>query len=166
MANVETIRINERLIKKVNSAIRAALSYEAATGGKRKLGITGEVGEVLACKKLGLKLAVDPRAKGFDAIDKKGLRVQIKSRRSESEGLPREIGRLSSFSKHRFDYAVLVLLDNKYRVCEIWRANYRKLKRIIDKEKKRNPKLASFKKVGERIFPRKRKVISQRRFGG
>ncbi len=158
MANVETIRINERLIKKVNSAIRAALSYEAATGGKRKLGITGEVGEVLACKKLGLKLVVDPRTMGFDAIDKKGLRVQIKSRRSESEGLPRDVGRLSSFSKHRFDYAVLVLLDNKYRVCEIWRANYRKLKPIIDKEKKRNPKLASFKKVGGRIFPKARKA--------
>ena len=86
MTNPETIIVDAELINKLNSAINAALVYETATHGKRKLGITGEVGELLACHQLGLKLVLDPRSEGFDAVDKYYLRVQIKTRRSESEG--------------------------------------------------------------------------------
>lgn len=154
MAEPKAITVNEKLINKVKLAVKAGLSYEKATDGRRKLGITGEVGELLACKQLGLKLVLDARSEGFDAIDKRGLRVEIKSRRSESEGLPRDAGRTSSFSKHKFDYALLVLLDKKYRLREIWRADYKKLRPIIEKQKHRNPNLASFKRVGEKIFDR------------
>ena len=147
-----TIVIDSKIIDKVNKAISASLDYEAATNGKRKLGITAEIGEVLACHKLGLRLSVNARSEGFDAIDKDGLLVQIKSRRSESKGLPRDMGRIGSFSKHPFDYALLVLLDNNYRLCEIWRAEYKKLKPIIDKQKRRNPNLASFKRVAKKIL--------------
>ena len=154
MTEPKAITVNEKLINKVKLAVKAGLSYEKATDGKRKLGITGEVGELLACKQLGLKLVLDTRSEGFDAIDKRGLRVEIKSRRSESEGLPRDAGRTSSFSKHKFDYALLVLLDKKYRLREIWRADYKKLRPIIEKQKHRNPNLASFKRVGEKIFDR------------
>jgi len=152
MENPETMGINNNLIKIINSAIDVALQYETATNGKRKLGITGEVGEVLVCHRLGLKLVLDSRSEGFDAVDKDGLRVQVKSRRSESEGLPRDAGRTGIFSKHEFDYALLALLDNKYKPCEIWRADYDKLKPVIDKQKRRNPSLSSFKNVGEKIF--------------
>lgn len=152
MTEPKAITVNEKLINKVKLAVKAGLSYEKATDGRRKLGITGEVGELLACKQLGLKLVLDTRSEGFDAIDKRGLRVEIKSRRSESEGLPRDVGRTSSFSKHKFDYALLVLLDKKYRLRKIWRADYRRLRPIIEKQKRRNPNLASFKRVGEKIF--------------
>ena len=152
MGTPKTIKIDNRLINIIKSAIKVALEYEAATNGKRKLGITGEVGEVLVCHQLGLKLVLDSRSEGFDAIDKDGLRVQIKTRRSESEGLPRDAGRTSTFSKHEFDYALLVLLDHKYQPQEIWRADYSKLKPIIEKQKRRAPSLSSFKGVGERIF--------------
>ena len=152
MTEPKAITVNEKLINKVKLAVKAGLSYEKATDGRRKLGITGEVGELLACKQLGLKLVLDTRSEGFDAIDKRGLRVEIKSRRSESEGLPRDVGRTSSFSKHKFDYAILVCLDKKYRLREIWRADYRRLRQIIEKQKRRNPNLASFKRVGEKIF--------------
>ncbi len=152
MIKPETIRIDEKLIDKLKLAIRAELSYEKATNGKRKLGITGEVGEVLACKQLGLELVLDSRSQGFDAIDKNGLKVQIKTRRSESEGLPRDMGRTSRFSKHKFDYALLVLLDHNYQLCEIWRASYKKLKPIIEKQKRWDPSLSSFKRVGKKVF--------------
>lgn len=128
------------------------MEYEAATCGKRKLGITAEIEEVGACYQLGLRLVLDARSKGFDAIDKDGLLVQIKSRRSESEGLPRDVGRVGSFSKHRFDYALLVLLDHSYELCEIWRAGYEKIKPLIEKQKRRNPNLASFKRVAKKIL--------------
>jgi len=152
MENPKTIKIDNKLINIIKSAIDVALEYEAATNGERKLGITGEVGEVLACHKLGLKLVLDSRSEGFDALNKDGLRVQIKTRRSESEGLPRDAGRAGVFSKHEFDYALLALLDHKYELCEIWRADYNKLTPIIEKQKRRNPPLSSFKRVGEKIF--------------
>lgn len=106
----------------------------------------------MACHKLGLKLVLDSRSEGFDALNKDGLRVQIKTRRSESEGLPRDAGRAGVFSKHEFGYALLALLDHKYELCEIWRADYNKLTPIIEKQKRRNPPLSSFKRVGEKIF--------------
>ena len=152
MENPKTIQIDSKLIDKVKSAIGVALEYEAATKGKRKLGITGEVGEVLACRQLGLKLVLDSRSEGFDAVDKNGLRVQIKTRRSESEGLPSNTGRTSRFSEHEFDYALLALLDSKYELCEIWRSEHDKLIPIIEKQKRRNPSLSSFKQVAQRIF--------------
>ncbi|MBM2824703.1 MAG: hypothetical protein HW402_367 [Dehalococcoidales bacterium] len=150
----ETITVDTTLINIVKSAIEVALVYETATHGKRKLGIAGEAGEVLVCYQLGLKLVLDSRSEGFDAIDKDGLQVQIKTRRSESEGLPRDVGRTSPFSRHKFDYALLALLDHNYKLCEIWRADYSKLKPIIEKEKRRNPSLSSFKHVGELIKPK------------
>ena len=75
MENPKTIKIDNKLINIIKSAIDVALEYEAATNGERKLGITGEVGEVLACHKLGLKLVLDSRSEGFDALNKDGLRV-------------------------------------------------------------------------------------------
>ena len=125
------ITINNKIDKTVKLAIDAALAYENETKGARKLGITGEVGEALACKRLGLRLMLDTRSKGFDALDSDGKRVEIKSRRSESIGLPRDAGRTSKFSEHPFDYALLVLLDHKYQLCEIWRAEYKRLQPII-----------------------------------
>jgi len=159
MTNPKTITVDGKLINKLKSAINAALVYETATHGKRKLGITGEVGELLVCHQLGLKLVLDSRSEGFDAVTKDGLRVQIKTRRSESEGLPWDAGRTGRFSKHEFDYALLVLLDHKYQLCEIWRADYNKLKPIIEKHKRQNPNLSSFKRVGEKIFDNNRQNI-------
>ena len=153
MTYPKTITVDGELISKLKSAINAALVYEAATHGKRKLGITGEVGELLVCHQLGLKLLLDSLSKGFDAMTEDGLRVQIKTRRSDSnEGLPRNAGRTGRFSKYEFDYALLVLLDNKYQLCEIWRADYNKLKPIIEKQKHQSPSLSSFKRVGKKIF--------------
>ncbi len=95
---------------------------------------------------------VDSRSEGFDAIDKDGLRIKIKTRRSESEGLPMNVGRIGHFSKHRFDYDLLGLLDHNYQLCKVWRADYDKLKPIIDKQKRQDLRLSSFNRVGRKIF--------------
>ena len=105
------------MLAAVGQAIAAARAYERATDGHRKLGLTGEIGKVLCCQLLGLRLCADPRSQGFDAMGADGRRVQIKTRRSESNGLPRDAGRLSRFSEHGFDYALLVLLDVEYRIA-------------------------------------------------
>ncbi len=146
-----------RLIRK--AALSVALQYERATGWKRKLGITAEVGEVLACGVLKLKLATNPRSEGSDAIDSEGKSVQIKSRRSESPGLPRDVGRVGTFSKHRFDYALLVILDREYRLAEIWRTDYDDLAPLIDRQKRRNPTISGFKSNAKLIWPTHVKAI-------
>jgi hypothetical protein len=151
---VETRPISGAILSAVRDVIAAARKYEAATDEARKVGITGEVGEVLACHALGLELATDPRSVGFDALDADGKCVQIKTRRSESAGLPRDVGRLGTFSRHPFDYALLVLLDHEYELAEIWRAEYAKLKPLIDNQKRRNPSLSAFKKMARKVWPK------------
>lgn len=144
--------VSQEALDAISKAVGAARAYERAAKG-HKLGITGEVGEVLCCHLLGLKLCVDPRSEGFDAMDSNGKRVQIKTRRSESDGLPRDAGRVSTFSRHEFDYALLVLLDPEYSVAEIWRAEYTDIADLIESQKRRNPNLASFKRKATRIWP-------------
>ena len=155
---VKIIEIKQSLVKKVGDAIEAALMYEEATQGKRKMGITGEVGEIMVCHKLkdlGLKLVTDPRSQGFDAIDKNGKRVQIKTRRSESAGEPKLVGRMSRFSEHPFDYALLAFLDKKYNLCRVWKLSYDKVMNIKNKEQtdRSGPRLSSFiKEAGDPIY--------------
>src|SRR3546814_9951204 len=62
-------------------ARQAAIEYYELTG--KPLGITGEVGEYLAAKILGLQLA-DARAPGYDATDDRGRRIQIKADRKST----------------------------------------------------------------------------------
>jgi len=151
----QTVPVTEEVLSGINKAIKGAIAYENAIGGVRKTGITAEVGEILACYHLKLRLCVDPRAQGYDAVDQNGRRVQIKTRRSESEGLPRDAGRIGTFSNHVFDYVVLVLLDHEYRLAEMWRANYRDIWPLVAKQKRRNPNLSTFKKAAERIWPKR-----------
>jgi len=152
VTKLKTVPITEEILSRMKKVIKASLAYENAVGGIRKAGITAEVGEILACYHLNLRLCADPKAKGFDAIDRRGQQVQIKTRRSETEGLPSDLGRLSSFSKHPFDYVILVLLDHNYHLAEMWRAEYSDVLPLIEKHKRRNPNLSSFKKVARQIW--------------
>jgi hypothetical protein len=148
----ENVLITEDILNVVKIAIDCAVKYGKITKNKRKLGITGEVGEVFACKQFGLKLILDSQSAGFDAIDKNGSRVQIKTRRSESGKSLRDLTRLSRFSRHEFDYCLLLLLDENYQIYELWKADYKDLLPLIEKQKNRNPSLGSFKKVAVRVI--------------
>jgi hypothetical protein len=147
------ILVTKDLIDLINTVIDCAIKYEKFTKNKRKLGITGEIGEIFACSQFGLKLVLDSQSAGYDAIDQNGLKVQIKARKSESGQRLRDLTRLSRFSRHEFDYCLLLLFEGDYKIYEIWKAEYEKLLPIIDKEKNRNPSLGSFKKIAEKIFP-------------
>ncbi|MBI2024953.1 MAG: hypothetical protein HYT03_02630 [Candidatus Harrisonbacteria bacterium] len=142
---MRTVRITLKIFKIVKQAISAALEYEKLSG--RNLGITGEVGELLVCKKLGLKLMADPRTAGYDAKDGRGKTYQIKARRANNNK-----GRISTFSKHQFHYAVLVTLDEKYRVIGLWRTTHNQLAQILLKRKRRDPSIREFKRISEKLF--------------
>jgi len=140
--------ITLQIKKVVASAIRVAISYEKLTN--RKLGITGEVGEVLVCshkklKEKGLKLSSNPILAGYDAIDKNGKQYQIKAKQSDR-------GSLSRFSNHKFDVVIVAVFDTNYKIKELWRASYKKLEPLIAGHKRRNPSLPEFKRVAKEIL--------------
>lgn len=142
---MKIIKITPSIWRAVKRAISAALEYERLTG--RNLGITGEVGELLVCHKLRLKLMTDPRTAGYDAIDKNRRRYQIKTRRANNDR-----GSISTFSKHDFDCAVLATLDENYKIIGLWRISHKKLRPILNRRKRRDPSLREFKRISERLL--------------
>lgn len=141
---VKTTLVSGEVKKAVAAAIKAAVRYEKLT--RRKLGITGEVGEVLASDVLKLKLLLDPIAAGYDALDKQGRRYQIKARRVGHKN-----GRIGIFSKHKFDFAVLIVFDKNYRITELWKTSFRELQPLLDKSPRRNPGYREFINHAKRI---------------
>ena len=83
-AEITTFVVSDAIMDAVANVIEAELVYQRATNCGRKFGVTGEVGEILVCQALDLKMVKDPRSEGFDAVDTKGCCVQIKTRRGES----------------------------------------------------------------------------------
>jgi hypothetical protein len=104
----------------MEQAIDAAQRYYALTG--KPLGITGEVGEFLAAKILGLEL-MPPRTEGFDAIDANSNdRFEIKSRCLD---LTKHLAgqRLSRINlEYEWDYLLMLLMDQSFKPLEIYRA--------------------------------------------
>lgn len=143
--NLEKI---EPLVKRI---IDSAVDYQLLTN--RKLGITGEIGELLIVLKVpGLRLCVSSIEEGYDAIDEFGKRVQIKTRRGAVTDVPKISGRIGTFSKHEFDYALFALLSKKYEVIEIWKANFTDVNRIVEKHKRRNPTIREFINISELVY--------------
>lgn len=150
---IKTLAVSDAVMDAVASVIKAELVYQRATNCGRKYGITGEVGEILVCRALDLQMVENPRSEGFDAVDTKGRCVQIKTRRGESGDLPKDGGRLSKFSAHECDYALLGILNSEYKLVAVWKADFSKLKPIILKHKRANPTIRQFKSIGVQVYP-------------
>lgn len=150
---IKTLAVSDAVMDAVASVVKAELVYQRATNCGRKFGITGEVGEILVCRALDLKLVENPRSEGFDAVDTKGRCVQIKTRRGESGDLPKDGGRLSKFSAHECDYALLGILNSEYKLVAVWKADFATLRPIILKHKRANPTIRQFKSIGVQVYP-------------
>ncbi|MBA3046829.1 hypothetical protein KKC83_01190 [Patescibacteria group bacterium] len=140
------IKITPSVLSAIEKVISASLEYENLT--ERKSGITAEVGEILICHKLNLFLIADQINAGYDAVDRKENKYQIKTRRIIGDKIK---GRVGIFSKHEFDFAILVLLNKKYKFLEGWKMNYKTLCQLAEANKRRNPAIRSFIKNAEEI---------------
>lgn len=100
---------------------RLAAEYYKICG--KPLGVTGEIAEFEAAKKLGLDLA-EARTAGYDATRRGGKKldkIQIKGRRLKPGR--KAGGRVPKINLEApFDAVVLVLLDEDYDAFEIWEA--------------------------------------------
>ena len=136
-------------------ARQAAVDYYDLTG--KPLGITGEYGEYMTAKLLGLELA-DARSPGYDATDEKGRKIQIKSRRIPSD---KKLGgqRLGSIRlDHEWDCVMLILLDEKFEPQAIFVADRGPIEAALTKpgSKARNERgalsISKFKSLGKQIW--------------
>jgi hypothetical protein len=146
--------MTEKIETIIKSIKKNAKEYYAETG--KPLGVTGEVGEVETSIILGLKLA-PARQQGFDATDKNGKKVQIKSRCVYDN--PKKSRRTGSLKiKTEWDYVLLSLLDESYNIYEIYIARRPELEKEIKKpgSKARNERETlstnQFKRIAKLIW--------------
>ncbi len=79
----------------------------------RTSNITGDLGENLFRLALGWKLEANSNC-GYDATDSKGLKYQIKTRKSESGTI--QFGAIRDIENHAFDYLAILVLHEDYSV--------------------------------------------------
>lgn len=76
---------------------------------------TGDYAEWLVSSRLGLSLA-DKSAKGYDAVDEKGVRYQIKARRTSPESFSTQLGVIRNLEGNDFDVLIAVVFDKEWNV--------------------------------------------------
>ena len=144
-----------RLLRRAKGLARR---YYELTG--RPLGITGEIAEFEAARRLGVKLA-PPRTQHYDGILRlrgRNLRVQIKGRRLNWNSKPGQ--RMGGIKGLGFDGVLLVLLDEKFEATESWYSSRSRVKRLLTRpgSKARNERGAlavnQFKRRAELLYSR------------
>jgi hypothetical protein len=138
----------------IKAARAAAKRYRELTG--KPLGITGEVGELLAARLLGLELAVARQA-GYDAIGSDGRRVQIKSRCILPNAKPGQ--RLGSIRlDHEWDSVALILMDQDFEPLAVYEASRRAIEQELRRpgSRSRNERgalsVSKFKTIGQLLW--------------
>lgn len=146
----------EEISEVLERARSVATDYYRLTG--KPLGITGEIGEYLAAKHLGLELA-DARMPGYDAVDGAGRKIQIKARSiSASKKLTGQ--RLGSIRlEHTWDAVLLVLMDELFDLRAMYEAERPAIETALKKpgSKARNERgalaIAQFISIGKQVWP-------------
>lgn len=89
--------------------------------------LVGCVGEYMAAKRLNLKLS-NINQKGYDAIDNKGNRYEIKTRRVYSSTRRNsETRRINNLVGKDTDYLIIVVLDHSFDCAGMWLINPNKI---------------------------------------
>jgi hypothetical protein len=83
----------------------------------RTSNVLGEYAERLAARALGLKLKTPSHA-GYDALDRKERRYQIKARLLRGRPGDRQLGVMRDFD---FEFLVVVLVREDFSETEIWK---------------------------------------------
>ena len=135
----------------IEAAREAAKRYKELTG--KPLGITGEVGEVLAAQLLGCELA-DARQPGYDALGQDGRRIQIKSRCVPPDSKRgQRVGQIRF--DHEWDTVALILMNEEFEPLEVWEAKRADVRHELMRpgSKSRNERgalgVAKFKSIAE-----------------
>jgi len=79
--------------------------------------------EKVAVERLGLNRA-GKEEKGYDALDKKGKKYQIKGRRITRHNKFRQLSVIRNLDGKLFDFLIAVIFDEAFNILEIWKIPY------------------------------------------
>ena len=85
--------------------------------------------ELLVAKNMRLRPVRNSTA-GFDAMDGRGRRFEIKARRQTSRSTPTMLSAIRAIEKRRFDFLIAVLFDENYGVQRAVRLPYETVRRL------------------------------------
>ncbi len=138
----------------VETAKQVAKRYRQLTG--KPLGVTGEIGEVIAAELLGLNLS-NARQAGYDAISPDGRKVQIKARCVlPTTGPGQKVGSIKP--ENVWDTVVLILLNEDFDPLELYEAKRDDIERELKRpgSKGRNEKgslsVSKFKSISTLVW--------------
>jgi len=94
--------------------------------------VVSELGEYYASKVLKLNLKENPVKKGYDAIDKKGKRYQIKTRIKDKTAYTLT-GGFKNLDNKPFDYFLYVVLDTDFSLLLIYKIYPSIVKKYLNK---------------------------------
>ncbi|OGQ81233.1 MAG: hypothetical protein A3F90_14450 [Deltaproteobacteria bacterium RIFCSPLOWO2_12_FULL_60_19] len=130
---------------------------EAAKAVARELGehgrcLSGLIGELEVCTRLDLGWRPSD---GFDAVTKKGRRIQIKTRKSWSTEKVNPLGRLGRFGRkagYLFDEGLLVELDSSFEATGIWQLGKDQIRALEEKMPGKGLHVGTFMRRGNRVL--------------
>ncbi|MCK5581755.1 MAG: hypothetical protein KAJ18_10850 [Candidatus Omnitrophica bacterium] len=79
-----------------------------------------DYGEYVVAKKLKLELVRNSQ-KGYDAVDSKKKRYQIKARRHTERNKSTQLGVIRNIEKKPFDFLVAVMFSADFSIKEMWK---------------------------------------------
>ncbi len=134
----------------MGEARRIAAEYRRTTG--KSLGISAEIARHDACRLL--QLEARDNGGGFDAYDKNGKKIQIKSRAIFDDAKSgQRIGQLKL--EQDWDAVVLVLMDSDFQPTRIYRAEHDVVIDAVE-ETKRSKRgimsVARFRNIAELVW--------------
>jgi hypothetical protein len=147
--NFKAMRVHQLLA--AHSAILEELQSRKVVRSKNNP--TGDYAEWLVCKKLGLTPTANS-TKGYDAVDSRGRKYQIKGRRVTPTNKSTLLGVIRNYEAGNFDYLVAVVFDQDWRVSYAARVAHADLERFLTFRKHINGHTMSFPQniFAERCF--------------
>ena len=117
----------KKLLTKYTQVIEELKKANVIRSGK----VVADYGEYVASKKLNLKLAESPVNKGYDALDKKGIKYEIKTRKATSWNTP-NIFPVKQQQLSVIDFLIYVEFDNEWNLVKMLKIPSKKLERLIN----------------------------------
>jgi len=109
---------SEKENKVFEQAILALRDFRITFGRELKPDV---LAEYYVARELGLQLVNGSNTPGYDAVDDKGLRYQIKSRNAQNVDL----------NNFDFNFLILINLDENYQIKGIWKLSQTEAKTIF-----------------------------------
>jgi len=117
-SEIQIPKVKQKEISKFGQLYEALRKNEII----RSRRIVGDLGEFYACQYLKLSLNENKNEKGVDAVDKNGVKYEVKTRRVYESGRRKSKSRrLNNLVGKESKYLIVVVLDRSFNCAGIWK---------------------------------------------